>query len=122
MEEIETKKYVIDASGRTLGRVASDAAMAMLGKRSVHFVKYRILPMTVIIKNAHKLYIPERRISGKEYVHYTGYPGGLRTTSMKSLLEKKGIAEALRRAIYGMIPGNKLRKERMKRLIITDYD
>ena len=56
----------------------------------------------------------------KTYVHYTGYPGGLRTTTMKSLIEKKGIQEVLRKAVYGMIPHNKLRRERMKNLIITD--
>ncbi|HEC93927.1 MAG TPA: 50S ribosomal protein L13 [Candidatus Kaiserbacteria bacterium] len=115
----EMKKYNIDATGRTLGRVASEAASVLIGKNSTEFIKYRILPVQVTVKNAKKLLILERRMK-KIYTHYTGYPGGLRTTTMKSLIEKKGIDEVLRRAVYGMIPHNKLRKERMKNLIITD--
>lgn len=116
----EIKNYVIDASGRTLGRVASEAASVLLGKKSVEFVKYRILPVRVTIENTKKLWLPERRVKGKSYVHYTGYPGGLRTTSMSDLIEKKGVSEVLRKAVMGMIPRNKLRNERMKRLNITD--
>ena len=116
----EIKNYVIDASGRTLGRVASEAASVLLGKNSTEFVKYRILPVRVTIENSKKLWLPERRIKGKEYTHYTGYPGGLRTTSMSDLLEKKGVREVLRIAVDGMLPRNKLRNERMKRLTITD--
>ncbi len=116
----ELENYVIDATARTLGRVASEAASVLLGKKSVHFVKYRVLPVRVTIENASKLWLPERRIAGKEYTHYTGYPGGLRKTSMSDMLKKKGISEVLRRAVEGMIPRNKLRNERMKRLTITD--
>ena len=58
--------------------------------------------------------------SGKEYTRYTGYPGGLRITSLANLIQKKGVGEALWKAVDGMIPRNKLRKERMKRLTITD--
>ncbi|HFC10665.1 MAG TPA: 50S ribosomal protein L13 [Candidatus Kaiserbacteria bacterium] len=116
----EIKNYVIDASGRTLGRVASEAASVLLGKKSTSFVKYRLLPVRVTIENAQKLWLSERRIKGKDYTHYTGYPGGLRTTSMSDLIEKKGISEVIRRAVDGMLPRNKLRNERMKRLTITD--
>ncbi|HQU07818.1 MAG TPA: uL13 family ribosomal protein [Candidatus Paceibacterota bacterium] len=116
----EIKNHVIDASGRTLGRVASEAASVLLGKKSVHFVKYRVLPVRVTIENAKKLWLPERRIKGKDYTHYTGYPGGLRHTSMSDMLEKKGVAEVLHKAVDGMLPRNKLRNERMKRLTIID--
>lgn len=116
----EIKNHIIDASGRTLGRVASEAASVLLGKKSVEFVKYRVLPVRVTIENVKKLWLPERRIKGKSYVHYTGYPGGLRTISMSDLIEKKGVSEVLRKAVIGMIPRNKLRNERMKRLTITD--
>ncbi len=115
----DIKKYNIDATGRTLGRVASEVATVLTGKNSTEFVKYRVLPVEVTVENTKKLLILERRMK-KTYVHYTGYPGGLRTTTMKSLIEKKGIHEVLRKAVYGMIPHNKLRRERMKNLIITD--
>lgn len=113
-------EYTIDAAGRTLGRVASEAASMLLGKKSAHFVKHEVLPVTVTITNASKLNMSERRIAGKVYTHFTGYPGGLKETSMQMMLDKKGIGEVLRKTVDGMIPRNALRKERMKRLIITD--
>ncbi|MEK7099809.1 MAG: 50S ribosomal protein L13 [Patescibacteria group bacterium] len=112
--------YTIDASGQALGRVASEAAAILLGKKSVNFVKNEVLPVEVVILNAGKLAMTEKRIKGKEYTHYTGYPGGIRTTSMQMMIEKKGTSEVLRKAVDGMIPRNKLRKERMKRITITD--
>ncbi|MFA6278975.1 MAG: uL13 family ribosomal protein [Candidatus Paceibacterota bacterium] len=111
--------HVIDATDRTLGRVASEAAHALLGKRSVHFVKNQALPVKVTINNACKLHLPARRTAGKIYTHYTGYPGGLREQSMEVMIEKKGIADVLKKTIDGMIPRNKLRVPRMKNLIIN---
>ena len=116
----ERTRYTIDAEGQHLGRVASEAASRLLGKRSVFFVKNEVLPVEVSIINVSKLSLPEKRVKGKEYTHYTGYPGGLRTTSMQMLIEKKGLTEVMRKTVDGMIPRNKLRKERMKRLTITD--
>ncbi len=116
---VETINYTVDAQGRSLGRVASEAASALLGKKSAHYVKNLVLPVQVTIINTGKLSLPERRVAGKSYVHYTGYPGGLRTTSMSMLIDKKGIEEAMRKAVDGMLPRNKLRKDRMKRLTIS---
>jgi large subunit ribosomal protein L13 len=120
LQGVEEISYTVDASGRTIGRVASEAASALLGKKSAQFVRNFVLPVRVTITNAGKLSISERRIAGKDYVRYTGYPGGLRTTSMAVLTTKKGIEEVLRVAVDGMIPRNKLRKDRMKRLTITN--
>lgn len=119
-QNLETEVYTIDAAGRTLGRVASEAASALLGKKSRFYVQNAVIPTDVKIVNASKLHIPERRVAGKSYIRYTGFPGGLRETSMAALIEKKGISEILYKAVDGMIPRNKLRKERMKRLTITD--
>jgi len=116
----EPTTYAIDATDRTLGRVASEAAHALLGKRSVHFAKNQALPITVTINNASKLHLPARRTAGKIYTHYTGYPGGLREMSMNVMITKKGIAEVLKKTIDGMIPRNKLRVPRMKNLIINE--
>jgi len=116
----EPTTYVIDATDRTLGRVASEAAHALLGKRSVHFAKNQALPITVTINNASKLHLPARRTAGKIYTHYTGYPGGLREMSMDVMITKKGIAEVLKKTIDGMIPRNKRRVPRMKNLIINE--
>lgn len=113
-------RYTIDAAGQSLGRVASEAASVLLGKKSAQYVQNAVLPVEVEIVNAGQLAMTEKRIKGKEYTHYTGYPGGLRITPLARLLQTKGVSEALRKAVDGMIPRNKLRKERMKRLTITD--
>jgi len=112
--------HTIDATDRTLGRVASEAAHALLGKRSVHFAKNQALPVTVTVNNAGKLHLPARRTAGKIYARYTGYPGGLYFTSMDEMLAKKGIVEVLKKTIDGMLPRNKLRVPRMKNLVINE--
>ncbi|MGH7175296.1 MAG: uL13 family ribosomal protein [Minisyncoccia bacterium] len=112
--------YTIDAAGRSLGRVASEAAHALMGKRSAQFVKNQAAPVTVVIENAKRLAISERRAKGKIYTTYSGYPGGQYAASMKDIIEKKGVAEVLRKTIDGMIPRNKLRTPRMKNLMIKD--
>jgi len=119
VQGLEEIQYTIDASGRTLGRVASDAAQALLGKKSVHYVQNAVLPVKVTVINASKVSMTEKRIANKVYIHYTGYPGGLRETPMARFKDKKGIEEVFRKTIDGMIPRNKLRKERMKRLTVT---
>ena len=116
---MHAKKYTIDATNRTLGRVASEAAHALLGKRSANFAKNLVEPITVVIENVGKLHLSERRQKGKEYLHYTGYAGGLRSIRMDELIAKKGIEEVVRKTVDGMIPRNKLRKGRMMNLRIT---
>jgi large subunit ribosomal protein L13 len=111
--------HIIDATDRTIGRVASEAAHALLGKRSVHFAKNQAQPVTVTINNAEKLHLPTRRVKGKIYTRYTGYPGGDRSMSMEVMIEKKGIAEVVKKTIEGMLPHNKLHKPRMKNLIVN---
>src|SRR5665213_592595 len=99
LQGVETITYTVDASGRTLGRVASEAASALLGKKSAHYVQNKVLPVEVTIANSDKLSLPEKRVAGKTYIHYTGYPGGLRETTFSALREKKGIEEILRKAV-----------------------
>ncbi|MBU6490593.1 50S ribosomal protein L13 [Patescibacteria group bacterium] len=111
--------YTIDATDRTLGRVASEAAHALLGKRSVRFAKNQTLPMQVIIENVSKLHLTERRMKGKVYTRYTGYPGGLREVRMDEMIAKKGIEEVVKKTVDGMIPRNKLRAPRMRNLVVT---
>jgi len=117
---MQKTEYTIDATDRTLGRVASEAAHALLGKRSAHFVKNQALPVTVTVNNAGKLHLPARRIKGKVYTRYTGYPGGLHAMSMEEMITKKGIAAVVKKTVDGMIPRNKLRTPRMKNLIVNE--
>lgn len=119
-QKVGSLEYTVDAKGRTLGRVASEAAQALQGKKSVHFTRNKVLPVTVTIVNASKLTLTEKRIDEKEYSRYTGYPGGLKHYTLKDVVRKTGMAGLLTKTVDGMIPRNKLRKERMKRLKITD--
>ncbi len=114
----DKKLYTLDASGQSLGRVASEAASILLGKKSASYVQNEVLPLEVRVENVGKLKMTEKRIAMKDYVRYTGYPGGLITTSMQMMIDKKGIEEVFRKTVDGMIPRNKLRKERMKRLTV----
>jgi large subunit ribosomal protein L13 len=112
--------YSIDAKGKKLGRVASEAASVLLGKKSAHFVKHKIISPKVQIANASKLEIAETKMNTKVYLRYSGYPGGLTREGAKLLAARKGYKALLENAIYGMLPKNKLRKGRMKLLTITD--
>ncbi|MAZ40925.1 50S ribosomal protein L13 [bacterium] len=112
--------FTIDAQDRQLGRVASEAALLLRGKTTPDF-KANVAPkVKVHVVNASKLNITERKAKGKVYTRYTGYPGGLREQTLEELIAKKGHGEAVRKAVYGMLPGNKLRKEMLKNLTITD--
>ncbi len=117
---MQAMTHTIDATDRTLGRVASEAAHALLGKRSAHFVKNQAMPIKVIVENAGKMHLPARRTKGKVYTRYTGYPGGFYETSMEEMIAKKGISEVLKKTVDGMIPRNKLRAPRMKNLIVNE--
>jgi large subunit ribosomal protein L13 len=115
-----TDTYTIDAKGKKLGRVASEAAAVLLGKKSVYFVKHKIVSPKVVITNAAKLEISERKMLAKEYLRFSGYPGGLTREKMAHRATRRGFKTILEDAVYGMLPKNKLRKGRMKLLSITD--
>ncbi len=115
----ELKSTVIDAAGQTLGRVASKAAVALMGKDAPAFERHMMTGGTVTIANADQIKIDPRKLETKLYERYSGYPGGFRQVSLAQLLEKKGIEEALRLAVYGMLPANRLRPRIMKNLIVT---
>ncbi len=119
LQGVEKIEYTIDGAGRTLGRVCSDAAQALLGKKSAQYVKNLVLPVHVTIINGAKIKISEKREATTTYIRYTGYPGGLRSRTMTELKDKKGLEEVIRMTVDGMIPRNKLRKDRMKSLSIT---
>jgi len=113
--------HTIDAKGRTLGRVASEAAFTLLGKgRAATARKNIIAPVAVRITNAGAIAIPEKKLTQKTYHRHSGYPGSDRAVMLKEVIEKKGKSEALREAVKGMLPGNKLRDKRLKNLTIEE--
>ena len=117
---METREYTLDAEGKSLGRIASQAAKTLMGKTQPDYTPNIASPVKVRIVNAAKLSMPEKKLLGKKYTSYTGYPGGLKTEALGVLKERKGPAEALRRSIQRMMPRNTLRVQRMKNLTIIN--
>lgn len=109
----------IDAKDKTLGRVASAAAKVLLGKGAAGFAKNVVSLEGVTVINAGQV-----RLSGntkardKKYVRYSGYPGGQKIESYAMLTARRGESEAIRRAVLGMLPKNRLQKQRIKLLTI----
>jgi large subunit ribosomal protein L13 len=115
-----TTIYTIDAEGKKLGRVASLAAMHLIGKTSPTFVRNAIRGEKVRIVNASKIDLDPKKLQQKTYERYSGYPGGLRSLRMEEVIAKKGYREVFVKAIYGMVPSNRLRAKIMKNLEIVD--
>ena len=108
----------IDAEGKTLGRVASAAAKVLIGKHSVAFAKNIVVGEEVKIINASKVRVSGTKTLNKEYVRYSGYPGGQKHETYAMLTARRGEGEAIRRAVLGMLPKNRLQAKRIKLLTI----
>jgi len=108
---------VIDAANQTLGRIASRAAHYLIGKHRVGYTPAKPPYEIVKIINAAKLNLTPRKLKWKIYYRYTGFPGGLKRETMESLWRRKP-EEVIRRAVSGMLPKNRLRKKRLKKLKI----
>lgn len=115
-----TTTYTIDAEGKIFGRVASQAAKALIGKNLPDYVANKVADVLVIITNASKTKMSERRMNETLHERYSGYPGGFKTETNAKILEKKGWKELYELGVYGMLPSNKLRPLMMKRLTIKD--
>jgi len=110
----------IDANGKTLGRVASAAAKALLGKHSASFAKNIVSAEEVKVTNAKGVKVSGQKVEDKKYVRYSGYPGGQKTENYAMLTARKGNREVIRKAVLGMLPKNRLQAKRIKMLTIED--
>lgn len=115
--KIERKIHQIDASGQAVGRLASRIALILRGKNKAEYQPNIDGGDIVEIKNASQVKFTGRKLEQKEYFHYSGYPGGLKTKKMIDVF-KKNPGEVIRRAVKQMLPANRLRPALMKRLII----
>jgi len=114
---MERKTHTIDATGKSLGRLAVQVANLLRGKNKPTFFAYKDEGDFVIVKNIKDVKITGKKLDQKKYYSHSGYAGGLREVTMKELMTKKP-GEVLRRTVSGMLPKNKLRKEFIKRLKI----
>jgi len=115
------REYEIDATGKPVGRLATEIAKLLNGKNSVDFSRNLIPAGQVKVVNAKKVKITGRnKINQSLHKKYSGYPGGLTLTTWKDISEKKGFGEIIRHAVSGMLPKNKLRELKMKNLRIEE--
>ncbi len=109
--------YVIDASTAPMGRVSTAAAQLLTGKGKPQFTKHIDCGDFVVIINAAKIKVTGNKLETKMYYHHSHHPGGLKETSLKDQLVKDP-SKAIEHSIRGMLPVNKLRDDRLKRLKI----
>jgi large subunit ribosomal protein L13 len=114
-DEVEKKWWVINAEGRILGRLASEIAILLRGKRKSNFASFLDCGDYVVVVNAEKVKITGKKAEQKKYYSHSGYPGGLKEITYEELLKKKP-EEVIRRAVWGMIPKNKLGRAIYKKL------
>ncbi len=110
-------RILIDATNEILGRLATKIALILQGKTDVDYAPHKEGVITVVVINSEKLKTTGKKFQQKKYYHHTGWPGGIKEKTMKELFEKDP-SEILKKAVWGMIPKNKLRARRMKRLKI----
>ena len=116
-KNIDRKVHLFDAQGKVLGRLATEIASALSGKRKVDYVSHIDAGDTVIVINAKKIIATGRKMDQKMYHRFSGYPGGLHSISLKDQL-KKDARKVINNAVHGMLPKNKLRARMLKRLHI----
>jgi large subunit ribosomal protein L13 len=116
-EELSTGKnwYVVDAEGQVLGRLATRVARILIGKDKPTFTPNLECGDHVIVVNAEKIRLTGNKIEQKVYRHHSGYPGGLKETPLRVVLQRRP-EEVVREAVLGMLPKNKLRARRAKKL------
>jgi large subunit ribosomal protein L13 len=121
--EAQRRWFLIDAEGKTLGRLASKAATLLMGKNKPSYTPFLDVGDHVVIINAEKVVLTGNKLNSKLYRHHTGWPGGLKETSAAKLMQRYP-ERILESAIKGMLPKNKLGKKMGKKLKVyagTDH-
>ena len=114
---MQRETHAIDASGKVLGRLATEIAVLLRGKQKPDFLPYKDMGDFVVVKNAGKIRFTGKKLEQKKYYHHSGYLGGLKEIPLKKLFASNPD-KVLRMAVFGMLPKNKLRGKMIKRLKI----
>ena len=114
-QDIERKWYVVDAEGRTLGRLASQIAIVLRGKNKPEFTPYADTGDFIIVVNAGKIRVTGRKLDQKVYYRHTLYPGGLRSVTLRDQL-KRHPERVIQAAVKGMLPKNTMGRHLMRKL------
>ena len=113
--EIERRWYVVDAEGQTLGRLATRIADTLRGKRKPEYTPHVDTGDFVVVVNAEKITVTGKKLDDKIYYRHSGYPGGLRSRTLREELERRPT-EVLRKAVKGMLPKNRLARAQLRKL------
>ena len=111
----ERNWFVVDASGQTLGRLATQIADALRGKRKPEYTPHCDVGDFVIVVNAEKVAVSGKKREEKRYYRHSGYPGGLRSRTLGDILERRP-EEVIRRAVKGMLPRTRLGRAQLRKL------
>ncbi|MBT8762678.1 50S ribosomal protein L13 [Desulfohalobiaceae bacterium Ax17] len=114
-EEIQKNWYLVDAQGKTLGRIATEIAKRLRGKHKPEFAPHIDTGDFIVVVNAKKVKVTGQKLEKKKYYRHTGYPGGLKETTLAEMMENKP-EEVIRRAVRGMLPKNRLGRAMLKKL------
>jgi len=115
VSDIERKWWVIDASGKNLGRLATEAAVLLKGKHKPMYTPHLDVGDYVVIVNADKIEVTGKKLTQKIYYHHSNYPGGLKSVSLEKMLETHPT-RAVEHAVKGMLPHNRLGAAMFKKL------
>src|SRR3989440_10398883 len=105
--EVERRWYVVDADGQTLGRLATRIADTLRGKGKAQYTPHVDTGDFVVVVNAEKILVTGSKLDQKRYYRHSGYPGGLRSRTLREQLERRPT-EGIRMAVKGMVPKNRL--------------
>jgi large subunit ribosomal protein L13 len=115
--EVTREWYLVDAEGKTLGRLATQIADTLRGKRKPQFTPHVDTGDFVVVVNAEKIHVTGNKLDQKRYYRHSGYPGGLRSRTLREQLERRPT-EVLRVAVKGMLPKNRLARQQITKLKI----
>jgi large subunit ribosomal protein L13 len=115
--EVRRDWYLVDADGKTLGRLATQIADRLRGKGKPQYTPHVDTGDFVVVVNAEKVRVTGNKLDDKLYYRHSGYPGGLRTRSLREQLDRQP-AEVLRKAVKGMLPRNRLGRAQLTKLKI----
>jgi large subunit ribosomal protein L13 len=116
-----TKEYIIDASGKKLGKLATEIAVYLRGKNSPDFKAYKISYNKDVVFNTSKIVYSGNKLEAKIYYHFSGYPGGVKEITLKKLVAENPNLP-LKKAVRDMLPKNTLRDKTMKNLKLYEKE
>ena len=117
--EISRDWYLVDADGQTLGRLATEIADVLRGKRKPQYTPHVDTGDFIVVVNAEKVRVTGNKLDQKRYYRHSGYPGGLRSRTLREQLDRRP-EEVLRTAVKGMLPKNRLARQQINKLKIYD--